>query len=431
MPKSEDLTIQKKWAIISRYNWYTNCETCCIMSGGVKKISAECKVSEGTIRRIMAQYREQCQLQGTTVPDMQITCKPKSGRPSKLTDEVENEIRDANQATNGRSTIRNLSVSLDISKSTLHRYLKKMNVEIVSTWIKPKLSYDQKIERLRFILGLRSGRTWSFEDQKNVIVVDESWFYLHKTRGYVRLFPGDEMPEPVKVQHKSHIPKIMFLAAVARPNPVHNFNGKILLQRVCEERIAERTSYNHNRGDIYQHDCTITAELYRHYMIDIIAEVKVKMPWLRNQKIIIQQDGASPHVGRGNLDFFYEEGHKNGWDINVVTQPPQSPDLNVNDLGFFRSLKCRVEHLKNGANSIEELFQAIIDAWDEYDAVTLDNIWGHQYDCYREIIRCLGDNVYEALHTGVRNRHDPVDLKIVKQEFREAAALVRRYDGLV
>jgi hypothetical protein len=67
------------------------------------------------------------------------------------------------------------------------------------------------------------------------------------------------------------------------------------------------------------------------------------MPWLKGKEVIIQQDGASPHVGRGNIEYFNQEGRKDGWKIQVVTQPPQSPDLNVNDLGFFRSLKCRVE----------------------------------------------------------------------------------------
>jgi len=378
----------------------------------------------------MAQYREQCELQGTVVPDFLVTCKPKPGRPNGLTPELENQIREANTKTKGRATIRQLAIEVDIAPTTLRRHLKQMNETTVSTWIKPKLSYEQKIERLKFIVNLRSGRTWKFKNQRNVIVVDESWFYLHKTKGYVRLFPGDEMPDPVKVQHKSHIPKVMFLAAVARPDPDHNFNGKIMLRRVCEDRIAERTSRNHNRGDIYQHDCTITADLYRTFMCEIIAEVKNKMPWLREEVVIIQQDGASPHVGRGNLDFFYEEGHKDGWNINIVTQPPQSPDLNVNDLGFFRSLKCRVDHLKNGANDMNELFQAICDAWEEFDQTTLDHIWGHQYDCYRAIIGCLGDNVYEAPHEGMRNRVDPVDLKIGREEFLEAADLVRRYEGV-
>ena len=41
-----------------------------------------------------------------------------------------------------------------------------------------------------------------------------------------------------------------------------------------------------------------------------------------------------------------QEGQKGGSNITIVTQPVQSPNLNVNDHGSFCSLKCRVEQLK-------------------------------------------------------------------------------------
>jgi hypothetical protein len=53
----------------------------------------------------------------------------------------------------------------------------------------------------------------------------------------------------------------------------------------------------------------------------------------------------------------------------IITQPPQSPDLNVNDLGLFRSLKYRVENLKDGATTMDELYDSVL-------------------ECYRQIIRC-------------------------------------------
>ena len=51
--------------------------------------------------------------------------------------------------------------------------------------------------------------------------------------------------------------------------------------------------------------------------------------------VIVQQDGASPHVGKGNLEYLRQEGRENGWKIKVATQPAQSPGLNVNDFGLF------------------------------------------------------------------------------------------------
>jgi hypothetical protein len=89
----------------------------------------------------------------------------------------------------------------------------------VSTWVKPKLSFHQQMERLRFVLNLRRGDSSQFKNQKNAVLVDESWLNLYQTKGYMRMFPGDEMPDPVQVKHKSYIPKVMFFTEVARPCP--------------------------------------------------------------------------------------------------------------------------------------------------------------------------------------------------------------------
>ena len=71
-----------------------------------------------------------------------------------------------------------------------------------------------------------------FDDMKGVVMVDEKWFYKfrqgQKTKYY--LCEGEQLPV-AKVQHKSHIQKVMFLAAVARPRYDtminRNFRGKI------------------------------------------------------------------------------------------------------------------------------------------------------------------------------------------------------------
>jgi hypothetical protein len=102
----------------------------------------------------------------------------------------------------------------------------------------------------------------------------------------------------------------------------------------------------------------------------------------RSEVYPTRRSGASPHVGKGNLEFFNVEGRQDGWEIQVITQPPQSPDLTVNDLG-------RVENLKDGATTMDELYDSVLQAWDGYDGETLDRIWAHQFECYRQVIRCL------------------------------------------
>ena len=62
--------------------------------------------------------------------------------------------------------------------------------------------------------------------------------------------------------------------------------------------------------------------------------------------INVQHDGAKPHNGMGNLVVLTAAGLAHGWNIKFITQPAQSPDLSILDLGFFSSLKSRVAAVK-------------------------------------------------------------------------------------
>jgi hypothetical protein len=57
-------------------------------------------------------------------------------------------------------------------------------------------------------------------------------------------------------------------------------------------------------------------------------------------RVILQMDNASPHVGKGNFEalerVLNDEDEKPF--IEIKFQPPNSPDLNLNDLGVFHAL---------------------------------------------------------------------------------------------
>lgn len=74
---------------------------------------------------------------------------------------------------------------------------------------------------------------------------------------------------------------------------------------------------------------------------------------------VLQHDNASPHasVTSANFDALAET---RAWGIAVRCQPPQSPDLNVLDLGFFASLQA--EHFKQRTVSIEEVVDKVREA---------------------------------------------------------------------
>jgi hypothetical protein len=79
-------------------------------------------------------------------------------------------------------------------------------------------SSQQKIDRVNFILSIvdfgkrAQGGMRTFKDLKNVIMVDESWFYLMKNDHRVRLADDVECNICPTTRHKSHIEKIMFLS---------------------------------------------------------------------------------------------------------------------------------------------------------------------------------------------------------------------------
>ena len=57
------------------------------------------------------------------------------------------------------------------------------------------------------------------------------------------------------------------------------------------------------------------------------------------QVLHYQHDGARQHTARVNTQLFRSHGAMKGFNIQVLVQPAQSPDLNGDDLAFFRSLQ--------------------------------------------------------------------------------------------
>ena len=60
------------------------------------------------------------------------------------------------------------------------------------------------------------------------------------------MFPNPDgtvtMPAPARVYHKSRMPKVMFLAAVAKPRPEYEFDGKIGVWEFAVVRKAKRAN---------------------------------------------------------------------------------------------------------------------------------------------------------------------------------------------
>jgi len=85
---------------------------------------------------------------------------------------------------------------------------------------------------------------------------------------------------------------------------------------------------------------------------------------------------TSGHTGHDNFEK-YEEA----FEIEFTFQPPNSPDLNINDLTFFNSLDSMVCHMKDSAHDMLGLIDCVTEAFDAYDSAKIESGFGHFLRC--------------------------------------------------
>ena len=81
-----------------------------------------------------------------------------------------------------------------------------------------------------------------------------------------------------------------------------------------------------------------------------------------------------------------------------------SPDLNINDLGFFASLKVDVKRICTHCTSREEMMVNVMKAFEEYPREKIDGIWACWYNNLRSVMACDGGNDYKQAHNGCKRR---------------------------
>ena len=160
-----------------------------------------------------------------------------------------------------------------------------------------------------------------------------------RTQKKKKLHKGQEETKTA-IKSKRFIEKVMGLCAVGRPQG--DFDGIIGIYRCSEKRQAKRNSKFHTRGEWYEVDCEVKGEMFRRMVqTKLISDIKRKL--LGYDCVYVQMDGARAHVK------FWEDlvelgarrrqidGQKTPI-IRFVKQPANSPDTNLLNLCFFRSL---------------------------------------------------------------------------------------------
>lgn len=240
-----------------------------------------------------------------------------------------------------RRTYRHAAEATGYSKSALMNAVRRGDIKRRSSGLKPALTDKNKKARLEFSLSFIDPTTRQFDGMYDRIHVDEKWFYLKEGKLNAILGPNEEMPYR-NVQSKRFITKVMFLCAVARPrfDRFGNvlFDGKIGFWPFIEEVQAQRSSKHRSKGTWELKPVNVDRHVYRDMIVNkLFPAIKSKWP-SRRSPVYVQQDGAPAHVKDADMDVIFN-GNRYGWDINLQTQPPNSPDFNVLDLGLFRSLQ--------------------------------------------------------------------------------------------
>ena len=159
--------------------------------------------------------------------------------------------------------------------------------------------------------------------------------------------------------------------------------GKAVIEEVCKGNACMEEPM-HNR------------DVYREYLIQkFLPVVKERRP-MCNGRIRLQQDGAKSHILEDDVEF-KEVVDEIGLNLTVFTQSPNSPDTNILDLGFFRSIQSFNDDCP--ANE-EELIKSVEKAYGEYPFRKLNCVWLTLQSCLNMNIEIDGGNDYKILHMG-------------------------------
>ncbi|XP_057793784.1 uncharacterized protein LOC131010326 [Salvia miltiorrhiza] len=267
-----------------------------------------------------------------------------------------------------RSTIRKLACGVKCSKSTVGRWVKTGLIRAHSNAIKPDLTAPNKLLRLRFSLEAleydRIMRSLTFKSMHNTVHIDEKWFYITKSAQRFYLTPEEIEPHRT-CKNKKFITKVMFMCA-------------------------------------------------------IIPAIKAKWPANASKTIFIQQDNARPHIQDSDPDF-RAVASADGFDIHLVHQPPNSPDTNINDLGWFRAIQSL--QTESVSTNVDGLVNAVINSFNELSPTTLNKVFLSLQSCMVEILKVKGRNSYKIPHLGkdalIRQDMLPLNLQVPSELVRE------------
>ncbi|XP_057791129.1 uncharacterized protein LOC131008257 [Salvia miltiorrhiza] len=335
--------------------------------GAMKEAAALFNSSQRTVTRLWAAAKKQKE-KGDEI--FLTSHKPGAARRKRVSVDIE---LIQSLELHKRSTIRRLAVGINKSKSTVWRWVNKGLIRAHSSAIKLDLIAPNKLMRLCFSLeALEFDRIMlalKFNAMDNTIHIDEKWPIFSDS--------GECL-----------------------------FDGKIGIFPLIEQVPAKRNSKNRPVG-------TMEIKPIQSVTKELLPAIFAKWPRFASKLIYIQQDNAKSHILDSDPDF-RAAATAHGFDIRIVQQPPNSPDTNVNDLGWFRVIQIiQTEH---ACYNCDDLVKAVENSYAQLSPQTLNKVFLSLQSCMVEIMKQKGHNAYKIPHMGkdalMRANQLPRDLEV-------------------
>ncbi|XP_074292108.1 uncharacterized protein LOC141618957 [Silene latifolia] len=270
-------------------------------------------------------------------------------------------------------------------RTTQHRVAAGMNVSqsTVARWVATKV--------------IKSHTNTLKPDQGNLIHMDEKWFYITK--------------DGQRPQYDANNQCI--------------FDAKIGIWPFVTLEPAQINSKNRVAGTLVTKPIeSVTKQVIKNMLLEkVLPEIKRKWPENASKTIYIQQDIARPHIKNSDADF-REATTSDGRNIQLVQQPPNSPDMNVLDLGFFRAIQS-LQTLTN-SYKLDEPVEAVTLYFNNLEVVKLNYVYISMQGCMLEVLKRRGHNDYKIPHmhktklakAGLLPQYLEADVDLVKDNIR-------------
>ncbi|WCJ38093.1 hypothetical protein M5689_019169 [Euphorbia peplus] len=124
----------------------------------------------------------------------------------------------------------------------------------------------------------------------------------------------------------------------------------------------------------------------------------IKEKWPREDckhPIFIQQDNARTHISI-NDDEFCQAAAQDEFDIRLICQPANSPDMNILDLGFFSAIQaCQQQEPQH---TVDELINVVVKSYENFPSWKTNRIFLSLQQCMIETMKVKGSIKYKTPH---------------------------------